>query len=207
MDLVDIDSAEDGVRGLGDGTIDALFYPRAAFENHLRAEGASGRFVRLPRPEFRNDLSIATRPGLGDLDERLNILIQGFVGSARYREIASRWFDLPTFWTPARIRLAEITATAIVGVAILCFLLLVLHGRRQALRHARATESVSKRLGAVLDTAQNAIFGFDHSGRIAIANHGARAIIPELESGGPHRWPRQISFLDPNDRTLLEFGP
>jgi ABC-type amino acid transport substrate-binding protein len=204
VDLVDIDSAEDGARDLGDGTIDALFYPRAAFDNHLRAEGASGRFVRLPRPEFRNDLAIATRPGLGDLDERLNIVIQGFMGSARYREIASQWFDLPPFWTPARIRLAEITATVIVGVAILCFLLLVLYGRRQALRHAKTTENVSKRLGAVLDTAQNAIFGFDHSGRITIANNGARAMIPELESDEPHRWPRPISFLDPDDLTPLE---
>ncbi|MFW2543961.1 transporter substrate-binding domain-containing protein [Primorskyibacter sp. 2E107] len=197
VNLRPLETPQAAVDALENGTIDALFYARSAFESFLETNGGGERFARLPEPAFRNDLAIAMRSGLGDLDTRLNVVIQGFIGSAQYRSLASRWFDAPPFWTAARIRLAQIGVAAILSVALLAVFLLVLQGRRRALRHADAMESLSTRLGAVLDTAQSAILGFNRAGEIAFSNACARAMIPDLVTDSPESWPKHISFLDP----------
>ncbi len=204
VDLRLLQTPEAAVAALEDGTIDALFYPRSAFETYLATNGPADRFARLTEPVFRNDLAIAMRPGMGDLDTRLNVVIQGFIGSAQYRSLASRWFDAPPFWTEERIRLAQIIVAAVLSAALLAVFLLVLHGRRRAMRHAEAMESLSTQLGAVLDTAQSAILGFNPAGKIAFSNAGARNMIPEVVDDGTASWPTHVAFLDPDAREPLD---
>lgn len=199
VELVPIKGIEEGVAGLHEGSIDALIFPRSAFETFVSAEGESDHFARLAEPEFRNDLAIALRPGLGDLKQRLNVVIQGFLGSARYREIASRWFDEPPFWTPERIRLAGFVAAGALLAAVVIVFLLILAGRRRALDHAERMEDLSNQLGAILNTAQSGILGFNRSEEIAIANSGAREMIGESDGAAPLRWPNELSFVDPVD--------
>ena len=88
--------------------------------------------------------------------------------------------------------------------ALLAVFLLVLQGRRRALRHAEVMESLLTRLGAVLDTAQSAILGFNPAGKIAFSNAGARAMIPDLSTDSPASWPMNVAFLDPEVREPLE---
>jgi len=204
VDLVPIENTEAGAKALGSGEIDALIYPRSTFERFLAEQGESGRFARLPEPVFRNDLAIALRPGLKEVRDRLNVVIRGYMGSAQYRKLASHWFDAPPFWTPERLRLARIAAAGAAAGAFLLILLFVLLGRRRAVRHARAMESVSNRLGAILNTARSGILGFNPAGEIAIANMGARNIIAAPDTRAPFRWPAEISFLDPDAKTPLD---
>lgn len=202
--LVAAETPEEAAEALESGTIDALFYPRAAFENYLATTGDTGRFVPLSEPQFRNDLAIALRPGLADLDQQLNVVIQGFIGSAQYRALATRWFDVPPFWTPERIQLAQYIGGSLLSAAVLLVLFLVLSGRQRALRHARDMEGLSKRLGAVLDTAHSAILGFNAAGDVVVANAEARAMSRAFDAQTPFPWPKDIAFLAPGDRTPLE---
>lgn len=196
VDLVALETPEAAVSALAAGRIDALFYPRSAMRDYLAEHGGAERFARLPDPEFGNDLAIAMRPGLADLEQRLNIVIQGFIGSARYREIAARYFDPPPFWTPERIRRTRIAVAGMLLMAVLSGVLILISGRRRARRHAREMAALSDRLGVVLDTARSAILGFDQRHRVVIANKGATDLIPSLAPGQPQDWPDTVRFYD-----------
>lgn len=203
VDLVPLQTPETAIKALETGAIDVLFYPYSAFETFLALHGGSDRFARLSEPVFRNDLAIAIRPGLGDLDKRFNVVIQGFLGSGQYRALASKWFDPPPFWTPDRIRIAEVTAAGVLIGSILLVFGLVVYGRSRALRHAEAMEGLTNRIQSLLDTSQSAILGFNRAGEIISANAGAQAMIPGLGVDDAMPWPANMTFLAPDTQTPL----
>ncbi|MBV7396799.1 transporter substrate-binding domain-containing protein [Mameliella sediminis] len=202
--LVPLPDTEASVAALRESRVDVLIYPRSNFERFVAAQGESAAYARLPSPVFRNDLSIAMRPDLGPVRDHFDVVIQGFIGTAQYRAMASRWFDEPPFWTEERIRRAwtlVIAVIAAVGVAILA---LILRGRRRALRHAEAMESLSNRLATILNTARSGILGFNPSGEIAIANTGARQLVGLPVTEGRCNWPEDVAFVDPETLKPLD---
>ena len=204
-ELVPVAGIEEAASALGDGTVDAVIFPRRTFEDYVTEAGTSGQFARLPEPLFQNELAIAMRPGLGDLQERLNVVIQGFLGSGQYRQIAARWLEPPQFWTPERVTRMLYGFAALVGLGATAFIIQNWRARRTAERlHAVAAASNS-RLAAVLSGTSQAVFGFGTDGSLAIANPSGRALLG-LDPTGPAQWPASAELIDPVSGKVWNFA-
>ncbi|QPM89652.1 Sensor histidine kinase RcsC [Pseudooceanicola algae] len=195
-ELIPVADTEEAVTMLGDGNLDAVIFPRRAFEDFVTQAGKEGQFARLSEPAFQNDLSIALRPGLGDLRERLNVVIQGFIGSGQYRDLATKWLEKPQFWTPARVTLLLYAIGVLMALAALGMFIQNWRARKASDRLRSIAEASNSRLAAVLSSTSQAVFGFGGDGSLAIANPSGRRLLG-LDPEEPARWPEAAAFIDP----------
>ncbi|MBF9033160.1 transporter substrate-binding domain-containing protein [Rhodobacterales bacterium HKCCE2091] len=199
-----VETAAEGVTALDAGEIDILIFPTVPFREHLARTDASDRFTRLADPVFQSELAVAMRPGLGELKERLDVVIPAFLGSLQYRDIVRRWLEPVPFWTEDRLRLLFAAAGAVAALGVVAFVVQNWRARRLAERLREETRSASDRLSAVLASTRHAIFGFDDTGRIAVINPSGRALLALPEGAEPGNWPDGAGFLDPMAETPLE---
>lgn len=203
--LIPIGGAVEGADALARGDIDALIFPSVSFEASTAAQGREDRFRRLEAPVFNSELAVAMRPGLGDLEQRLNVVIPGFLGSLEYRTLVQEWIETPRFWTPHRVRLLIIAAAAVAVLGLAAFLIQNWRARRVAERLRAEAVSASERLSAILTSTRHAIFGFDAQGQIAVINPSGRALLSLPQTEGAGQWPDEAVFLDP--MTGAAFAP
>ncbi len=115
------------------GEIDVGIVPtRIAREaiNNLRAQGIL-KVVELPAEVIDN--GIVLRPGLGQVRERLNAVIPGYLLSTEYASLRQKYFGEPEFWTPQRIYAVTGAVVAIL-VALFSYFLWLRRKQEQARR-------------------------------------------------------------------------
>ncbi|MBT9384357.1 transporter substrate-binding domain-containing protein [Pseudooceanicola sp. CBS1P-1] len=195
LELRVYDSAEAMLAGLLEGQVDAMLYPTVTMRALLEAQGRQGLVAEVPQPFFTFERAIGLRRGLGDIRERLDAVIPGYLSSEDYQALRTRWLSPPVFWTEARLRLAQILGAGLAGLVLLAFFLQALRARRRAERLAQSRRVVADRLGAVLDAARSAIFGLRGDGQVILANPGALTLLGR-DPAPSFAWPPEVRFLD-----------
>ncbi|NIZ15072.1 transporter substrate-binding domain-containing protein [Phaeobacter sp. HF9A] len=118
LDLVYVEGKDGTMNALLDGRADATLSPTNAFWSHVERSGMRDRFKVSATPFFVSESSPALRLGLGEIRERLNAVIPGYLLSDPYARHQADWLGPPVFWTKQRIWLA--------GAGSLCLVVLLL---------------------------------------------------------------------------------
>ncbi|GGF78626.1 His Kinase A (phospho-acceptor) domain-containing protein [Mameliella alba] len=204
--LVMLPEVRGGAQDLRAGRIDALVMPRVTFQRTVQEMGLSDAFAQLDAPVFRNDLAIAMRPGLGDLQRRLDVVIRGYVGSDQYRDLARQWMEDPVFWTDRRVNLILYGGGALAILGALAFLVQNWRARANADRLRAQTALASERLAAILASTRQGVFGFGTGGEMAVINPGGRVLLGLEGDVSPQHWPESAQFLEPISAEPLDPG-
>lgn len=186
------------------GDVDAVIYASSTLHTVAEARGQMDDLQIVDPPVAVSQRAIGLRPGLATVRERLDAVIPGYLASEPYQMLRERWLNPQPFWTPDRVRQAWIAALGLLVLAVVVTFLVVLGARRKAVQRATELESLSNRLGAILNTARSGILGFGRNGDILVANLGAREILAERGRQLPFRWPEGISFVDPDRLAPLD---
>jgi len=117
------------LQGYVAGEVDALLHMRTAVLERAEIESVSDKLAPAAKPFATADRAIALRPGLGEVRERFNALLPGFLLSEEYGTIRDRWLRAPVFWTTERL-LMFIAGGAVVALGIALFALIQWRQRR-----------------------------------------------------------------------------
>lgn len=118
LDLVPVEGKDGTMNALLDGRADATLSPTNAFWTHVAQSGQSELFKGSAQPFYVSQSGPALRLGLGEIRERLNVVIPGYLISDTYAERQAKWFGTPVFWTPERLRLMVAAVSGLVLVAL-----------------------------------------------------------------------------------------
>ncbi|MHB1142319.1 MAG: EAL domain-containing protein [Sulfuricaulis sp.] len=172
-------SVNEAFYALQAGEVDALIYPTPVIDRLIKRLGQENRIRRVGEPLTVIERAIAVRKDNQALLARLNLVITGFVGTPKYRDIHDRWYGAPPpFWNTARV--AWLIA-GILGIAILAGF----HVRFRVLDRANAQLRAANELNAaVLATAVEGILTLDEKGMVRSANKAAEKIFGiKMEAG------------------------
>jgi len=152
LDLIYVDGKDGTMTALLDGRAEATLSPTNAFWSHVTQRGNRDLFRASAQPFYVSESGPALRLGLGEVRERLNAVIPGYLISDTYADRQAKWFGTPVFWTPLRLRLlmGGIAAllVALLGVAIWQQVQRSRTQERQArlLQHSRQLEGLVEEL-------------------------------------------------------------
>lgn len=192
------------LRGLRDGTVDAIVYPRVTVRRLAEERGFANEIEDVPEPFMYTERAIALRFGLGAVRERLNVVIPGYLSSEEFAELRNRWLEPPDFWTAERRRQVAIGAAGIFALVTLAFLFQNIRARRRAEALTAETRDISNRLSAILNAAQSGVLGLRADGLISVVNPGARRLLALPDDNPPFAWPSGIDFVNAETMSPLE---
>ena len=133
------------LRGLIDGEVDAVIYPRQALLAEAARTGEEDAIEELEAPFHAIDRAVALRFGLGQVRERLNAVIPGYLSSSANETLRRRWLGTPAFWNDARVRWLITALGATTAALFLLAALATLRSRRHlAERRKLAAELVEE---------------------------------------------------------------
>ncbi|WP_420003029.1 transporter substrate-binding domain-containing protein [Arenibacterium sp. LLYu02] len=105
LTLVYVEGKDGTMNALLSGEAQALLSPTDAFWTHVTERGTAEQFKASAEPFWVTESGPALRLGLGEVRERLNAVIPGYLISNDYLDRQTRWFGTPEFWTEARLRM------------------------------------------------------------------------------------------------------
>ncbi len=144
FEVVEFPENFDTVSALIAGEIDVGIVPTQIARETIRELAAEEKanVVGLPREVIEN--GIVLRPGLGQIRERLNGVIPGYLLSDEYSAIREKYFGKPQFWTPFRIfAVVGVLVAALVG-ALGYVLLQRLRQRQVQMWYQRQQEELAR---------------------------------------------------------------
>ncbi len=103
LDLKHFDTRPAMLRALAEGEVDALLYPAETLRLEIKRMGFEGLITEVSPPLRIVERAPALRFGLGEVRERLNAVIPGYLISGDYDELREEFFGEPVFWTPLRV--------------------------------------------------------------------------------------------------------
>jgi len=130
LDLVYVEGKDGTMNALLQGQADVTLSPTKAFWSHVAQRGHRDLFRASQTPFYVSVSGPALRFGLGEVRERLNAVIPGYLISDAYAARQARWFGTPVFWTPLRLRLLMAAS----GVLLLAMLGFAIWQRQQSAR-------------------------------------------------------------------------
>ncbi|ASJ75822.1 transporter substrate-binding domain-containing protein [Granulosicoccus antarcticus] len=208
LELVLVDSQQELLGLLLDGQVDAIVTGKKSFEYRLAAVKLSDDIKAADIPVYIAKGAVALRFGLGEVRERLNAAIPGYLLSDEFAERRHELEGEKVFWTRPRLWFA-LGACALSAVALLVMsvvLIMNLRARRQAEALTAQTLDVSERLSAVMSAARSGIVGFNAIGQIAFANPSARRMLGKSDMVLPCFWPESVRFFDESGERVLILG-
>ncbi len=188
-----------------EGQVDAVLLGQIPAEIWLTQNGKARQAEMVRSAAIEGPRAVALRFGLGDIRERLNEVIPGYILSEDYTALHRKYRQGPVFWTESRKRMATGLFAASLGLLVVLGIgfLSNLRARRQSEALTARTLDISSRLSAVLDAARSGIVALNRSGQVAIANPSARQMLGALDTPVPFAWPERARFLDPTDLSPL----
>lgn len=102
-ELLEYETTADLINAQLAGDVDVTIIAPDVAGKALEAAGLDGELRLIPLLREQIDSSIALRPGLGEIRERLNAVIPGYLLSDDYAALRQNYFGEPVFWTPPRI--------------------------------------------------------------------------------------------------------
>ena len=160
------------LRALLDGHVDAILFPKKAILSEAARTGEMD-LVHVVEPPFHIvDRAIALRFGLGQVRERLNAVIPGYLGSPEYVELRQKFLEPPNYWSAQRTRWLVIGIVAVILLLLMGLIGYLLWQRREAVR-------VRRRVAAeLMDHVPIAMLLISSDGQIEFANAEARNKTP-----------------------------
>lgn len=152
------------VDGLFDRKVDAIIYPRHAMMVAAARMGM-GDYIREVSSGIETiDQGIALRFGLGNVRERLNAVIPGYLASSINTHVRDRYFGSPVFWTEERVQRfvragLGVLLTIIAGFAIIIFI-----------RHRHATKERRIFASTLVDQVPIGMVLLSEAGEIEFSN-------------------------------------
>ncbi len=120
------------LQALAEGSVDAILFTTNAMRAEIEAQGLADEIEEVTPPFYVATRAPGLRVGLGDVRERLNAVIPGYLISNEYEALQEKYFGEPVFWTPLRINLA----LGILSVNFLVLLGYIVWQRMQQRRQA-----------------------------------------------------------------------
>lgn len=139
LDLVYVEGKDGTMNALLSGEAEALLSPTNAFWTHVTERGTAEQFKASTKPFLVTESGPALRLGLGEVRERLNAVIPGYLISEDYLDHQTRWFGTPVFWTEARLQM-------LVGAISLLVLAVMGFGIWQKVQRSRSREREARLL-------------------------------------------------------------
>lgn len=103
LSLHTFDTGEKLLQALKSKQIDAILYPSSVMAAEIKQHGYSGQISEIDPPARHLEHAIALRFGLGQIRERLNAVIPGYLLSNDYNSLRQEYFGVPVFWNSVRI--------------------------------------------------------------------------------------------------------
>ncbi|PJE32016.1 Signal transduction histidine kinase [Pseudooceanicola antarcticus] len=203
LDLKSFEDPDELLSGLLEGEVDAILYPTMTVRRLAAAGGFLDQIEEVSPPFIVTERAIALRRGLGNVRERFNAVVPGYLSSEEYQALRREWLDEPDFWTAERRRLLRYGSAAAVLLVVAAFLAQNILARRKAEGLAAQTRAVNNRLGAILNATRSGILGLNADGQVHVANPGARTMLGELERDVPFSWPEALAFVDPQSLQVV----
>ncbi|MGB0661902.1 MAG: transporter substrate-binding domain-containing protein [Mangrovicoccus sp.] len=202
LDLRVYDDLTELLDALEKEKIDAILYASEPMTTELENRDLTSKVDEVSPPFLIVERAPALRFGLGEIRERLNAVIPGYVISDDYQALHQKYLAEPVFWTDQRIQWA--LRIAVLGFALAVFLILAAQRRARtqlALAEQRARQAaeiavVRDELQTVFNATNSGIVAFDRNGMIVRINRRARHMLGGIQSAPPFRWPKKIAFID-----------
>ena len=207
-DVVVINDDRELIRALVNGNVDAIVEVPEVVNAVIAAEDI-GEAVRLLQDNaLQSETVLGLRIGLGDVRERLNAVVPGYLSSEDYAALRARYIEEPVFWTQRRIQIFG----GLTGVLILSLLSLAgylqhrTRARAAAERDRQSAEvaSIRDELEIVFNAATSGIVALDGHGKVVRVNRRARHMLGGISDETPFDWPQQSRFVDAETLTPLE---
>lgn len=195
------DSFQQAIMELLAGRIDAFVGPDNIVRQLVREAGLEDQISMLEPPLIEIKRAIAVVKGNPELFQQLQGPTAAFVSSSAYKKLYSKWYGSPVpFWNTAKVALllATITLTALIGLAIWRYFLLLGYNKR-------ITDS-ERRFRGIFDQTLQMIGLLDTQGRLIEANQPALELIgATLEQvQGQVLWETAWWNHDPDQQTQLQ---
>ncbi len=192
-DLTIVDTREELITGLTDGSFNAVLFSTKVFQASLTAQGLDNAIEAIDPPFHIVARAPALRFGLGALRDQLDTVIPGYILSDRYTELQQRFLDAPSFWSEQRLRAVIWSAVAILAVILAAFTIVTLRTRR---RNLDAITVVRNELETIFNATSSGIIALDRDGNVVRVNDPGRHILGGISDETPFAWPKHIAFLD-----------
>lgn len=123
LDLTIFDGQDGLLSALLNYEVDAVLYPTKATRNLIRRDRLEDRIDEIKPPFFVSDRAPALRFGLGEVRERLNAVIPGYLISESHAVLVAEWLDDgASYWNQERVRLLIVigvgTLVAMAGMIV-----------------------------------------------------------------------------------------
>lgn len=212
--LVEYDDSTDIemiLRELSDGDIDAFLFENTSVRKILELEDLEDEIVEIHPPFQVTERAIGLRFGLGQVRQKLNAVLPGYVVSEEYAARRAQYFGEPVFWTRARILWVGGTGS----FAILLMFISALVFQTRTLSRAvdaetaaadlnRFAASQGRELETIFNAATSGIVAVDLLGKVVRANLAARHMLGGISDPVPFEWPSPIRFLDTETMSPLD---
>ena len=200
LEVVSFERQSELLDALVDGQVSAALFNSENFLAMAASEGVDEKIAEVRPPFHVTRAAPALRFGLGEVREKLNAVISGYLVSSEYAALRVKYFSEPVFWTQGRI-----TGLAVGTASLLALILggsLFLRRRNlrymQAEREQKASEVLAIRdeLETIFNAATSGIVALDPAGLIVRINNRARHMLGGTSEPVPFAWPENIKFLD-----------
>ena len=179
----------DMLQDLVDGRVDAVLFEVSNVRTAIEAGGLADQVEEIEPPFFVSQRAPALRLGMGNVRDRLNAVIPGYLISDDYQALRATYFGSPVFWTSTRVYAA---LGALLGVlATAAFV--VFRGRA---RQAQKVKAIRDELETIFNATTGGIVAMDQTGQIVRINLPARHMLGGISQVTPFAWPIAIKFLD-----------
>ena len=173
MDLRVFKGQEALLQALQAGGVDAIIFPPDPIRGLLKAQQTTD-IVEIAKPAFVVERAPALRFGLGEVRERLNAVIPGYLISDANTQLLAAWFSDTPVWTKQRVAWLIGGVTIAVGLIIAGLIGFTFLEKRRALNERRrfASELIENMpLGVALISPE---------GRIDFANRDMKERTPDV---------------------------
>jgi signal transduction histidine kinase/ABC-type amino acid transport substrate-binding protein len=138
LDLTILDGQDALISALLNHKVDAILYPTKATRDLIRRQRFEDRIEEIKPPFFISNRAPALRFGLGEVRQRLNAVIPGYLISESHTVLVAEWLDdRASYWTRERVRLLIVIGIALILLFLTMLLYTLLRRRHQIARERR----------------------------------------------------------------------
>ena len=138
LDLTILSGPDALIDALFERRVDAILYSTRAVHELVARDSLQDRVDEIKPPFFVSDRAPALRFGLGEVRERLNAVIPGYLISERHANLVAAWLDpRVSYWSSSRVRMFLLIGFGLIVILLGLVVFSLLRRRYQVDRERR----------------------------------------------------------------------